>query len=171
MIITILAILKAGGAYLPVDEGYPASRIRYMLDDARPVLAVTNIDFTTMLGDALTTSGTPILVIDDPTVRTLVGTHDDAPVTDTERTMPLRVDNTAYVIYTSGSTGQPKGVTITHGNVTDLVGASWFDSGHERVLVHSPVTFDASTYEIFVPLLRGGTAPFLSASLPFGAGA
>ncbi len=73
-----------------------------------------------MLGDALTTSGTPILVIDDPTVRTLVGTHDDAPVTDTERTMPLRVDNTAYVIYTSGSTGQPKGVTITHTGIADL---------------------------------------------------
>ncbi|HEY0501649.1 MAG TPA: amino acid adenylation domain-containing protein, partial [Kutzneria sp.] len=65
-------------------------------------------------------------------------------------------DNLAYVMYTSGSTGTPKGVAVRHCDVVALVHDSRFDQGHERVLAHSPLAFDASTYELWVPLLRGG---------------
>ncbi|WP_240506262.1 non-ribosomal peptide synthetase [Thermoactinospora rubra] len=65
-------------------------------------------------------------------------------------------DSAAYVMYTSGSTGTPKGVTVTHANIADLA-ADRRLRGHARVLLHSPHTFDAATYEIWVPLLNGGT--------------
>ncbi|OLB63920.1 MAG: hypothetical protein AUI10_13430 [Actinobacteria bacterium 13_2_20CM_2_72_6] len=66
-------------------------------------------------------------------------------------------DGLAYVMYTSGSTGTPKGVAVRHRDVVDLALDGRFDGGaHERVLLHSPQAFDAFTYELWVPLLRGG---------------
>src|SRR5439155_17530 len=71
-------------------------------------------------------------------------------------------DQLAYVMYTSGSTGTPKGVAVRHRDVVDLAVDRRFASGahgaggHDRVLLHSPLAFDASTYELWVPLLRGG---------------
>ncbi|SEH00067.1 amino acid adenylation domain-containing protein [Nonomuraea solani] len=69
---------------------------------------------------------------------------------------PLRRDAAAYVMYTSGSTGTPKGVVVTHANILELAADRRF-AGHRRVLLHSPHTFDAATYELWVPLLNGGT--------------
>ncbi|MCK1815260.1 amino acid adenylation domain-containing protein, partial [Streptomyces sp. XM4011] len=63
----------------------------------------------------------------------------------------------AYIMYTSGSTGTPKGVEVTHADIVALTQDPCFAQGHERVLLHSPQVFDASTYELWVPLLRGGT--------------
>ncbi|MFB9578822.1 AMP-binding protein, partial [Streptomyces yanii] len=67
-------------------------------------------------------------------------------------------DDLAYVMYTSGSTGHPKGVAVTHADVTALALDSRFARGHECVLMHSPQAFDASTYELWAPLLSGGRA-------------
>jgi amino acid adenylation domain-containing protein/non-ribosomal peptide synthase protein (TIGR01720 family) len=70
----------------------------------------------------------------------------------------LSPDQLAYVIYTSGSTGQPKGVAVTHGNVVRLVrGARWAAMGPaETFLQLGSLAFDASTLEIWAPLLNGG---------------
>src|SRR5207302_4597145 len=69
-----------------------------------------------------------------------------------------RPDNLAYVMHTSGSTGRPKGVAVRHRDVMALAFDRCFrGGGHERVLLHSPLAFDASTYELWVPLLNGGT--------------
>ena len=68
-----------------------------------------------------------------------------------------RPDDIAYVIYTSGTTGVPKGVAITHHNMTQLLGS--LDAGLPAAgvwpLCHS-LAFDVSVWEIFGPLLRGG---------------
>ncbi|WP_133258288.1 non-ribosomal peptide synthetase, partial [Streptomyces sp. V2] len=64
-------------------------------------------------------------------------------------------DSLAYVMFTSGSTGRPKGVAVTQGAIVALAADARF-AGHERVLFHSPHSFDAATYEIWVPLLNGG---------------
>ena len=69
----------------------------------------------------------------------------------------LHPDNVLYLMFTSGSTGRPKGVAVRHRDVVALAFDRAFD-GHDRVLVHSPQAFDAATYELWVPLLRGGRA-------------
>ena len=70
--------------------------------------------------------------------------------------VPVRPQAAAYVMYTSGSTGEPKGVVVTHENILELAADRRF-AGHRRVLLHSPHTFDAATYELWIPLLNGGT--------------
>ncbi|MDH2430935.1 AMP-binding protein, partial [Sphaerisporangium sp. TRM90804] len=65
--------------------------------------------------------------------------------------------NLAYVMYTSGSTGTPKGVAVTHHDVaTFALSSCWRPGVHDRVPLHSPIGFDLSTYELWVPLLSGG---------------
>ncbi|WP_431934415.1 amino acid adenylation domain-containing protein, partial [Nonomuraea jabiensis] len=76
---------------------------------------------------------------------------------DDDSAVPIHPLGAAYVMYTSGSTGLPKGVQVTHADVAALAGDVCWDDGQERVLLHSPHVFDASTYELWVPLLRGGT--------------
>ncbi|MFE3947778.1 amino acid adenylation domain-containing protein, partial [Streptomyces sp. NPDC059118] len=67
-------------------------------------------------------------------------------------------DQPVYAMFTSGSTGVPKGVAVTHRNVADLATQTTYTNGnHTRVLFHSAMAFDASTYEMWVPWLSGGT--------------
>ncbi|HET6706391.1 non-ribosomal peptide synthetase [Amycolatopsis sp.] len=81
------------------------------------------------------------------------GVHKMTGVSTTDE--PVSPDHPVYVMYTSGSTGRPKGVVTRHRDVTALAADPAF-TGHDRVLLHSPHTFDASTYELWVPLLTGG---------------
>lgn len=100
MVAGLLGILKAGAAYLPLDPGYPAERLQFMLDDARPRAAVTT---STVLADhALGAGGRLCLVLDSIEALDQIPCHDPS---DAERTTPLTLHHPAYVIYTSGSTG------------------------------------------------------------------
>ena len=117
MVVAILAAVKAGAAYLPVDSGYPAERIEFVLRDTDPVLVVTGADPLPVPppGDAA------VLDLDDPRVSAAVRELPDGDLTDADRLGPLVADNPAYVIYTSGSTGRPKGVVVSHRNLVNLV--------------------------------------------------
>ncbi|MEU7138541.1 amino acid adenylation domain-containing protein [Nocardia sp. NPDC046473] len=159
LVVALLAVWKAGGAYLPIDPDYPADRIEFMVTDTEPILLLTIADApASLLSPFETRTTTTVVAVDDPdTVRSITA-HTSVPITDAHRNAPLSPLNTAYIIYTSGSTGRPKGVTTTHHNVVDLVTDPCFDNVHERILVHSPTAFDASTYELWVPLMRGGAA-------------
>ena len=135
--------MKTGAAYLPIDPALPAARIGFMVDDAAPIAAIT----TAGLADRL--DGCDLLVIDveDPRIDSLPSTALPAPA----------ADDIAYLIYTSGTTGVPKGVAVTHHNVTQL-----FDSldaglppGQVWTQCHS-YAFDYSVWEIWGALLHGG---------------
>ena len=143
-IIGVLGIVLAGGAYMPVDPEYPAARARGLLGsvDCRLAVAVDPKDCEPWSDDW---SGT-ILTLPDAVpagkIESMVG-----------------ADAAAYVLFTSGSTGQPKGVVVPHRAVLRLVrGCDWIDLKPGDVFLQTaPLSFDASTFEIWGPLLNGGT--------------
>ncbi|MCX4783677.1 non-ribosomal peptide synthetase [Streptomyces sp. NBC_01264] len=150
----LLAVSKAGGAYLSIDANYPAERIAYMLEDARPVCAVA----TTGTADVIA-GDCPRLVLDDPATAAAVAARPATDPTDTDRGTPLSPQNTAYVIYTSGSTGRPKGVAVSHTGIASLLAAQreamCLDTD-SRVLQFSSPSFDAATFEVVSSVLAGG---------------
>jgi len=142
----ILGILKAGGVYVPLDPAFPASRLSFILEDtAAPVLLTQ-----AKLRDRLPAySGRTIsLDLDWPQI-----SREDEENLD----VGLTSSNLAYVIYTSGSTGWPKGTCIEHRSVVRLVKSAnyaEFDS-QEVFLLFAPISFDASTLELWGSLLNG----------------
>jgi amino acid adenylation domain-containing protein len=145
-IAAILGVLKTGAAYLPIDPAVPAARIGFMLDDAAPIAAITTAGLRPRL------DGCELLVIDvdDPRIPGYPCAGLPAPAPE----------DIAYLIYTSGTTGVPKGVAITHHNVTQLLesldaGPTAPGPGHVWTQCHS-YAFDVSVREIFGALLHGG---------------
>ncbi|MBB4890976.1 amino acid adenylation domain-containing protein, partial [Streptomyces netropsis] len=119
MVVSLLAVLKAGGGYLAVDPEYPAERITYLLQDARPVVVLSTVETSSAL-DSVASQGESRLVLDSPAVLDDVSRQSGEAVTDEDRTTALSPWHPAYVIYTSGSTGRPKGVVIPHRNAVQL---------------------------------------------------
>ncbi|PXX56266.1 amino acid adenylation domain-containing protein [Nocardia tenerifensis] len=146
LLVAIVAVLEAGGAYLPLPTTYPVARMRAVLaDSACPVLLVDR----TLRNHELAVGRRVIVVEPGPPPAEAEQTVTDLPV--------LRPGQLAYVMYTSGSTGEPKGIAVTHRDVVDLArDRCWDVHADDRVLLHSPHAFDASTYEIWAPLLAGG---------------
>ncbi|MGY3680978.1 amino acid adenylation domain-containing protein [Streptomyces sp. TE33382] len=128
-VLAVLGVLRAGAVYVPIDHRWPRSRREDVLSDSGTALVLEQGD--------------------------LPASH---PVPEGGVPMPPGAERIAYVMYTSGSTGRPKGVAVTHRGIGDLVADSRFAGGaQERVLMHSAHAFDASTYEMWTPLLNGGT--------------
>src|ERR1700731_4897211 len=146
LIVAFLGVLKAGGAYVPVDPAYPAERLTFMLEDTACGVGLTQSHLT----GTLPASHARLVLLDRDT--TLPGE---------ERTENLPAyaspENLAYVMYTSGSTGRPKGVCIRHRGVVRLVvGQDYFSAKPgDRFLQSAPISFDASTFEIWGALLHG----------------
>ncbi|MFH9736053.1 amino acid adenylation domain-containing protein, partial [Streptomyces sp. NPDC017260] len=146
--VSILAILKAGGVYAPVDTEYPKTRIQQILTAASASIVITDRDVT----DLDLPEGTTVLPA--PELTGFSSGRTPTPAPDVE----IHPDQLACAVFTSGSTGIPKGVANTHRNIVDLSLDPAFATGaHSRMLQHSPLAFDALTYEMWVPLLIGGT--------------
>ncbi|WP_399199403.1 amino acid adenylation domain-containing protein [Streptomyces sp. WAC 06725] len=146
LVLALLAVLKAGGAYLPLDPDYPADRLAYMLDDARPVCVITDRE-----GRVPGDGQVPLVVLDGLDLTAYPGTVPPRPLTP---------DHPAYVIYTSGSTGRPKGVVVGHRAIDNrlrwMQGQYGLEPG-DRVLQKTPSGFDVSVWEFFWPLRQGAT--------------
>ncbi|WP_156660820.1 non-ribosomal peptide synthetase, partial [Mycobacterium sp. 852002-10029_SCH5224772] len=142
-IVAILAVLKTGAAYVPIDPSVPAARLQFVLADAAPIAAVTTAEVRPRLDGF----AGRIIDIDDPAIGSQPATGLPVPA----------ADSIAYLIYTSGSTGVPKGVAVTHRNVTQLLECidAQLDVGQVWTQCHS-LAFDFSVWEVFGTLLHGG---------------
>ncbi|MFJ8013284.1 amino acid adenylation domain-containing protein [Streptomyces sp. NPDC096339] len=138
LVVTLLAVWKAGAAYVPVDAAHPARRVAFMVADSGASL---------MACSAATGDGVP------EGVESIVVT-DEGP--GEAWSVPVSPGDLAYVMYTSGSTGIPKGVAVPHRSVAELAGhPGWMVEPGDAILMHAPYAFDASLFEIWVPLLSG----------------
>jgi|UniRef100_UPI004048FA54 amino acid adenylation domain-containing protein/non-ribosomal peptide synthase protein (TIGR01720 family) len=147
LVIAVLGILKAGGAYLALDPAYPVTRLRTMLASVDCPLILTN----TQLGQHLPTDAAKVLVWESIT-DAMASAESTAPI------LKISPDHLAYISFTSGSTGTPKGVAVPHRAVLRLVHGNVFAHfSHDEVfLLMAPLAFDASTLELWGPLLHGG---------------
>ncbi|MFI9721796.1 amino acid adenylation domain-containing protein [Streptomyces sp. NPDC052396] len=132
LVVALLAVWKTGAAYVPVDPGYPAGRIAYMIEDAAPTV-----------------------VLDGP-VDTRGLAEDD--LTDAERPVPLDPAHPAYVIYTSGSTGRPKGVVTEHRALAAYLRhcRSAYPGVPGTSALHSSFSFDLTVTALHGQLTTGG---------------
>lgn len=144
VIVALLAILKAGGAYLPLDPAYPAERLAFMLADAQVPLLLTQ----EYLLEHLAEQGVRTICLEQFWSRAEDEVNPSGQAS---------AANLAYVMYTSGSTGTPKGVSVTHRNVVRLVKETTYASltSEEVFLQLAPISFDASTLEVWGSLLNG----------------
>ena len=157
MVVGLLGILKAGGAYVPLNPQYPLERLMYMLEDAQISVLVTE----QALLDAVPTYNGQAVCLDADAK--LIGAQPE--------TNPANVttgDSLAYIMYTSGSTGQPKGVSVIHRGVVRLVKETQYASfsSAETFLQLAPLSFDASTFEIWGSLLNGARLVVMQPGTP-----
>lgn len=148
LVAAFLAVAKAGAAFVPLDPRDPLQRMRTVVAGSGCALLMT--DVTTQHHEITEGIG-------------VVSAEAAGPADGSEHAVEPFAnrapgpDGLLYIMHTSGSTGEPKGVAVTHRNVIALaLDRVWRSGGHERVLFHSPHAFDASTYELWVPLLSGG---------------
>ncbi|HEY5868441.1 MAG TPA: amino acid adenylation domain-containing protein, partial [Candidatus Tectomicrobia bacterium] len=147
MVVGLLGILKAGAAYLPLDPTYPADRLAFMLEDARPPVVLTQEHLAAGLPDA----GARLVYL-DAHWPAIAQSSDANPV---NRTL---ADAVAYVLYTSGSTGRPKGVLGLHRATLNALAWMWQTypfAAQEVSCQKTSISFGDSLQELFGPLLQG----------------
>ncbi len=148
LMVGLLGILRSGAAYLPIDLSYPAERISFMIRDSGAQYLVTTKTVSREFKEAELPSS--VLTIDHITA--VNGVH---PSDLQDLTTP---DAAAYLIYTSGSTGLPKGVKVSHGALSNFLGAMRREPGitaTDAVLSVTSLAFDISILELLLPLVTG----------------
>ncbi|MEU6221996.1 amino acid adenylation domain-containing protein [Streptomyces sp. NPDC047022] len=153
-VVALLAVLKTGAAYLPLDPEQPKARIAAMLAGAAPSLVLT----ATATAEGVADAPCARLVLDAAETRTELAAQSAVPVCDADRRSPLLPSHAAYVIHTSGSTGTPKGVVVEHAAVVGhlrWIAQEFGLDARDRVLSRTSFGFDASVWELWLPLLVG----------------
>ncbi len=145
MLIGILGIMKSGHVYVPVDVSHPKERLDYIIED----------------------SGCEAILVSGPSEIVAPTAHDIREILNGEDiTTPaleaVSSESTAYVIYTSGTTGKPKGVMVSHHSLHSFTSGfkGMFTRGGRQPVMASNA-FDIFLFELFNPLLSGGTAMLL----------
>jgi len=157
MVVGLLGILKAGGAYVPLDPAYPSERLAFMLQDTRASVLLTQERHR----DLLPAQGISLLCLDTTWQHIAQESSENL---DCEATAM----NLAYVMYTSGSTGRPKGVEIQHRSINRLVfGTNYACLDASQTILHmAPISFDASTFEVWGALLHGARCVLFPERIP-----
>lgn len=153
MLVGLLAIFKAGAAYVPLDPGYPASRLEYMLNDSgvNIILTSSNLALELNKDNQYTT-----ICLDKISVAEKIAQCSKQNID--KKTLHVSVESLAYIIYTSGSTGKPKGTLIRHSGLYNLAQAQiamFAVKPDSRVLQFASISFDAAISECAMALCAG----------------
>jgi amino acid adenylation domain-containing protein len=159
-IAAILGILKAGAAFVPFDASYPKRLLQYVYDDSQPAAMLVQ--------DSLLASRPQDVFWRGETLSLGAGSTERAHSGATGNRPQIAPDDPAYIMYTSGSTGRPKGVVVPHRAVVRLaVNNDFATLGPDEVILQlAPLSFDASTFEIWGALLNGGKLAVVSNPYP-----
>ncbi len=159
MVAALLAILKAGAAYVPLEESYPAERLAHLLRATASPVVITDAAHA----ERVPAGAWTVLRLDGP--ETYAAPEERSAERPAAAVGP---DDRAYVMFTSGSTGEPKGVEVPHRAIVRLVcDVDYVELGPAHTVLHAaPLGFDASTFEIFGPLLTGGTCALYRDRVP-----
>ena len=162
-IISFLAAMKSGNAYIPIDEEAPLSQIKNMLDDAKVSAILTTSEFFEKVEKITHGSGIVVITIDEKI---------DAISREKQSNLPNSTTHLAYVLYTSGSTGKPKGVQIAHHSLINLMFTMRDEidfTEKDVMLAITPLTFDLSVPDIYLPLTMGASIILADTSTRFHA--
>ncbi|MDO6581528.1 amino acid adenylation domain-containing protein [Photobacterium sp. 2_MG-2023] len=148
MLTAIFGTQKAGAAYLPIDPGYPAERIEFMLQDSGVNVIIADTDYINKVSGNFT----------------IINGNNLTDTPDSSAETSLNPDSLAYMIYTSGSTGQPKGVMIEHRSVINRI--EWMQERYpldetDVILQKTPISFDVSVWELFWWSITGASVALL----------
>ncbi len=150
LVVSVLAVLRAGAAYVILDPTYPAARLQQIMKHSGASFLVANQETIELFQG-----------VDVPTLVTDVSRYDEiGPVGSKPRaTIDVSIDQPAYIMYTSGSTGSPKGVIVSHRNLTYSTLARRFEYELEPAvfLLLSSLAFDSSVAGLYWTLVSGGT--------------
>jgi amino acid adenylation domain-containing protein len=157
MLVGLLGILKAGGAYVPLDPDYPKERLGFMLEDMQTQVLLSRERLIAHLPE----SCARVVCLDRDWER-IARESVENPINKTT------AESLAYVIYTSGSTGRPKGVAVSHRGVVRLLfGVEYAQLNETETFLHlAPISFDASTFELWGALLHGAKCVLFQGKIP-----
>ncbi len=147
LIVGLLGILKAGGAYVPIDPAYPKERINFMLTDSGAPILLTQKH---LKNESYDFKG--LIIYFEDYLGLIESESKLSP------NIVVEPENMAYIIYTSGSTGVPKGAINTHKGIVNYISRlqEYYKLSQEDIaLQKTPISFDVSVREIFLPLTTG----------------
>jgi amino acid adenylation domain-containing protein len=164
-IATMIGIMAFGCVYLPLDPSYPSARVRFMLDQSNAIAVISDANKPDLYGSHRVWLPSPSQVATESEITT------DDPSIYVAGAQPFRIGDPAYILFTSGSTGEPKGVMVTHENMTLMIegtakvlGVTQFDASATA----TSLSFDPCFQEILVPLSVGGTVHVIPHVLALG---
>ena len=149
--ICMLAVLKVHAVYVPMDPGFPADRISYIVADA----GVRTVLSHSRLAGLVAKRGPEVVYVDQAA---MIAAEKSERLTVVDTGAPL--DDLCYVIYTSGTTGRPKGVAVSHPSICNFVRVAVETYGYtaaDRVYQGLTMAFDFAVEETWVPWLAGAT--------------
>ncbi|HEY0190807.1 MAG TPA: amino acid adenylation domain-containing protein [Kofleriaceae bacterium] len=157
MLAALLGVLAAGATYVPLDPGFPASRLAFMLADASARVVITDQPLAGGNGHPHGTDAISLLELQLDPARLLRLDGDELPPAAPPR-VRVGPDDAAYLIYTSGSTGKPKGVRVPQRAVANFLTAMAEQPGltaDDRLVAVTTLSFDIAVLELLLPLTRG----------------
>ncbi|PPS63279.1 non-ribosomal peptide synthetase [Pseudomonas sp. BRM28] len=147
VIVAFYAVMKTGAAYVPLDIDYPQERVKWIVEDSRMPVLLTQRSLQHRFADA----GAGTLITLDHLALDTYPASCPAPRAD--------ADNLAYLIYTSGSTGKPKGVAVSHGQIRMhclAIAERYAMDASTRELLFMSFAFDGAQERWQSTLLGGG---------------